>query len=110
MSDPSRKLADFLRLKRELLRPETIGLLDVEQRATADFVQRSDIASALGVPLAVYDNLENGVGNRPSERLLRALVEVLELTEIEAHAPPEPLGGGFRPRPVRAWQRPGLRA
>ena len=75
-------LADFIRLKRELLRPELVGLPD-ELRVAADLRHRSDVASAVGVSLEHYDRLERGHA-RPSKGLLNALVDVLALADDEA--------------------------
>ncbi len=83
MAKPGAELAKFLRMKRQLLRPEML-LLDTQQRATADFLLRADVATAVGVPLADYEHLENGADNPPSEQVLRALIEVLDLTDDEA--------------------------
>lgn len=77
------ELADFLRLKRQLLRPEMIGLPD-EQRAAADVGHRSDVATALGVTLGYYNRIEGGRA-QPSKRVLDALVDLLELTDDEAN-------------------------
>jgi transcriptional regulator with XRE-family HTH domain len=74
--------ADFIRLKRELLRPEMIGLPD-EARMAADLNHRSDVASAVGLSLAHYNRLEGGRAH-PSKRVLPALVDILELTDDEA--------------------------
>jgi transcriptional regulator with XRE-family HTH domain len=75
-------LADYIRLKRELLRPEMVGLPD-QRRVVADLRHRSDVASAIGVSLAYYDRLERGRAH-PTERVRDALIEVLELTDGEA--------------------------
>jgi MmyB-like transcription regulator ligand binding domain/Helix-turn-helix domain len=75
-------LADFIRLKRQLLRPEMIGLPD-QQRMAADLSHRTDVASAVGVSLAYYNRLEVGRAH-PSKQVLHALVDVLELTDHEA--------------------------
>jgi transcriptional regulator with XRE-family HTH domain len=77
------ELANYLRMKRQLLAPEMIGLPDV-QRTFADFLHRSDVASAVGVTPAYYESLESGVANLPSEQVLHALIEVLDLTQDEA--------------------------
>jgi transcriptional regulator with XRE-family HTH domain len=84
MAKSSTELANFLRMKRQLLQPEMIGLLDARQRALADFLLRSTVATAVGVTQADYDRLENGLGDLPSEEVLRALIDVLELTDDEA--------------------------
>jgi transcriptional regulator with XRE-family HTH domain len=76
-------LAGFIRLKRQLLRPEMIVLPDDHQRMVADLSHRSDVASAVGVSLDYYNRLERGRAH-PSKRVLDALVEVLELTDDEA--------------------------
>ena len=83
MAKPGAELAKFLRMKRQLLRPEML-LLDTQQRASADSLLRADVATAVGVPLADYEHLENGADNPPSEQVLRALIEVLDLTDDEA--------------------------
>jgi transcriptional regulator with XRE-family HTH domain len=83
VAKPGAELAKFLRMKRQLLRPEML-LLDTQQRATADSLLRADVATAVGVPLADYEHLENGADNPPSEQVLRALIEVLDLTDDEA--------------------------
>jgi transcriptional regulator with XRE-family HTH domain len=84
MAKTGAELADFLRTKRQLLRPDMIGLVDAQQRALADHLHRSDIAAAVGVTPAYYERLENGGGDLPSEQVLRALIDVLELTADEA--------------------------
>jgi transcriptional regulator with XRE-family HTH domain len=83
VAKPGAELAKFLRMKRQLLRPEML-LLDTQQRASADSLLRADVATAVGVPLAEYEHLENGADNPPSEQVLRALIEVLDLTDDEA--------------------------
>jgi transcriptional regulator with XRE-family HTH domain len=83
VAKPGAELAKFLRMKRQLLRPEML-LLDTQQLATADFLLRADVATAVGVPLADYERLENGADTPPSEQVLRALIDVLEFTEDEA--------------------------
>jgi transcriptional regulator with XRE-family HTH domain len=83
VAKPGAELAKFLRMKRQLLRPEML-LLDTQQRASADSLLRADVATAVGVPLADYEHLENGADNPPSEQVLRALIEVLDLTDDEA--------------------------
>jgi transcriptional regulator with XRE-family HTH domain len=84
MAKPGTELANFLRMKRQLLQPEMIGLLDARQRALADFLLRSNVATAVGVTQAYYDRLENGSGSLPSEQVLHALIDVLELNADEA--------------------------
>jgi MmyB-like transcription regulator ligand binding domain/Helix-turn-helix domain len=75
-------LADFIRLKRQLLYPEMVVLPD-QQRIVADLSHRSEVASAAGISLAHYNRLEGGCAH-PSRRVLDALVEALELTDDEA--------------------------
>lgn len=83
MAKPGAELAKFLRMKRQLLQPEML-LLDTQQRATADLLLRADVATAVGVPLADYERLENGADTPPSDQVLGALIEVLDLTDDEA--------------------------
>lgn len=66
VAKPGAELAKFLRMKRQLLQPEML-LLDTQQQATADLLLRADVATAVGVPLADYERLENGADTpRPS--------------------------------------------
>jgi transcriptional regulator with XRE-family HTH domain len=83
VAKPGAELAKFLRMKRQLLQPEML-LLDTQQQATADLLLRADVATAVGVPLADYERLENGADTPPSEQVLRALIDVLDLTDDEA--------------------------
>jgi hypothetical protein len=83
VAKPGAELAKFLRMKRQLLRPEML-LLDTQQQATADFMLRADVATAVGVTLADYERLENGADTPPSDQVLGALIEVLDLTDDEA--------------------------
>ncbi|MBB5167849.1 hypothetical protein [Mycobacterium sp. AZCC_0083] len=78
-------LAGYIRLKRQLLRPELIALPDERQRMAADLDHRSDVASALGLSLSDYDRLEGG-REHPCESVLYGLVDLLELTSEEAAA------------------------
>jgi transcriptional regulator with XRE-family HTH domain len=82
MAEVGPDLASFIRLKRQLLRPEMIGLPN-GRRIAADSNHRSDIASALGVSVAQYNRMEDGAA-QPSRRVLDALIEVLELADDEA--------------------------
>ena len=77
------QLATYLRLKRQLLQPEMIGLPEA-QRDTADLLHRVAIAAAAGVSLDYYNRLEYGARDLPSEQVLHALIDVLELTEDDA--------------------------
>jgi transcriptional regulator with XRE-family HTH domain len=75
-------LGGFIRLKRQLLRPEMIGL-PVQLRVAADVSHRSDVAAAIGVSLSYYTRLESGSA-QPSTRVVHALTDVLQLTDDEA--------------------------
>jgi transcriptional regulator with XRE-family HTH domain len=77
------QLATYLRLKRQLLQPEMIGLPEA-QRDTADLLHRAAIAAAAGVSLDDYNRLEYGARDLPSEQVLHALIDVLELSEDDA--------------------------
>jgi hypothetical protein len=83
MPKPGIELAIFLRMKRQLMRPEMIGLLDARQRALEDFLLSSDVATAVGVSHTYYEGLENGCADLPSEQVLSALIDVLELSDGE---------------------------
>jgi transcriptional regulator with XRE-family HTH domain len=93
--DPS-DLADFLRRRRALLRPEDVGVPSGGRRRTPG-LRRFEVAQLTGMSPDYYARLEQGRGPRPSVAVLSALARTLRLTEDERdhlyrlaghHAPP----------------------
>jgi transcriptional regulator with XRE-family HTH domain len=76
------ELADFLRSRRERLRPEDIGLPGGSRRRTAG-LRREEVAMLAGMSVDYYSRLEQARGPQPSAQLLSALSRALRLTRDE---------------------------
>lgn len=75
-------LADFLRRRREALRPSDVGLVPGPRRRTPG-LRRDDVAALAGMSVDYYARLEQQRGPQPSEQLLAALARALRLTAEE---------------------------
>jgi transcriptional regulator with XRE-family HTH domain len=71
-------LAEYLRARRSLLRPEDVGLARQGRRRVPG-LRREELAMLAGISPDYYLRLEQGRDNRPSERVLDALAEALRL-------------------------------
>jgi transcriptional regulator with XRE-family HTH domain len=69
-------LADFLRRRRELLRPADVGLPDGVRRRTPG-LRREEVAALAGVSTDYYSRLEQCRGAHPSEPVVAALARAL---------------------------------
>ncbi|MCF6467795.1 helix-turn-helix domain-containing protein [Nonomuraea sp. MG754425] len=69
-------LADFLRRRRELLRPADVGLPDGVRRRTPG-LRRDEVAQLAGMSGDYYARLEQGRGANPSESIVAALARAL---------------------------------
>ncbi|ACU75674.1 helix-turn-helix domain protein [Catenulispora acidiphila DSM 44928] len=76
------ELAAFLRIRRERLRPEDIGLPANTRRRTAG-LRREEVAMLAGMSADYYTRLEQARGPQPSAQLLGALSRALRLTKDE---------------------------
>ncbi len=72
-------LADFLRRRREALRPEDAGLPRGPRRRVAG-LRREEAAALSAMSTDYYARLEQGRGPRPSEQMVAALARGLRLT------------------------------
>ena len=89
------QLADFLRRRREALRPEDVGLTSGPRRRTPG-LRREEVAALTGMSTDYLARLEQQRGPQPSEQLLSALARGLRLTIDErdhlfllaGHTPP----------------------
>ena len=86
-------LADFLRVRRESLQPEQVGLAREGNRRVRG-LRREEIARLADISPDYYLRLEQGRNHQPSEQVLAALGRALQLDENErayfhrvAHAP-----------------------
>jgi transcriptional regulator with XRE-family HTH domain len=75
-------LADFLRHRREELRPEDVGLPAGARRRTRG-LRREEVAALAAMSTDYYTRLEQQRGPQPSEQMLAALARALRLTGAE---------------------------
>ncbi|GAB3964639.1 helix-turn-helix transcriptional regulator [Actinoallomurus acanthiterrae] len=75
-------LADFLRRRREELRPEDVGLPPGARRR-APGLRREEVAALAVMSTDYYTRLEQQRGPQPSEQMLASLARALRLTEDE---------------------------
>ncbi|GFG51396.1 transcriptional regulator [Mycolicibacterium agri] len=75
-------LADFLRRRREAIRPSDVGLPAGVRRRTAG-LRREEVAQLTGMSVDYYGRLEQARGPQPSTQMVRALARGLRLTDDE---------------------------
>jgi len=104
MDQAQRALADFLRSRRSLLRPEDVGLEPGGNRKVTG-LRREELALLAGVSTDYYQRMEQGRDVRPSDEVLDAVARALALSAAEtrhlhrlARAARRP-GPSARPRP-----------
>src|SRR3569833_3643517 len=66
------ELADFLRRRREALRPQDVGLPPGQRRRTSG-LRREEVATLSGMSTDYYTRLEQQRGPRPSEQMQAAI-------------------------------------
>jgi transcriptional regulator with XRE-family HTH domain len=76
------ELADFLRRRREAIRPAEVGLADGRRRRTAG-LRREEVAMLAGMSVDYVVRLEQGRSTQPSTQLLGALARALRLSDDE---------------------------
>src|SRR6266550_3613507 len=76
------ELADFLRRRRERLRPPDVGMSAGPRRRTPG-LRREEVALLAGMSADYYMRLEQARSTQPSTQLLGALARALRLTEDE---------------------------
>ncbi|WP_345528617.1 helix-turn-helix transcriptional regulator [Nocardioides endophyticus] len=102
MSDDNR-LGDYLRARRELVTPESVGIPAHGVRRVAG-LRREEVAMLAGISADYYLRLEQGRDRNPSLQILEALAHVLQL---DATATDYLLRlGAPRPRTRGRWPRP----
>ncbi|TQL66984.1 helix-turn-helix protein [Nocardioides albertanoniae] len=79
MSDDNR-LGAYLRARRELVRPDTVGLPTVGVRRVPG-LRREEVALLAGVSADYYLRLEQGRDRNPSPAVLESIAQVLQLDE-----------------------------
>ncbi|TMR92088.1 helix-turn-helix transcriptional regulator [Nonomuraea basaltis] len=108
--DRENRLGEFLRARRELLRPEDLGLPPGDRRRVAG-LRREEVAQLAGVSADYYVRLEQGRERHPSAQVVEALAGALALEEDAAahlHLLARPASGRRRPAPRRERVSPNL--
>ncbi len=82
MAGATEQLGEFLRSRRERLRPEHLGLSDPRRRRTPG-LRREEVASLAGISPEWYVKLEQGRSVAPSTATIAALSRALRLNEVE---------------------------
>jgi transcriptional regulator with XRE-family HTH domain len=77
---PENAIGEYLRARRELVRPEDIGLPDGGRRRVPG-LRREEVAMLAGVSADYYVRLEQGRDQHPSEQVIEALGRALQLDE-----------------------------
>lgn len=83
MDDAENRIGRFLRARRELVRPEDVGIPDHGRRRVPG-LRREELAMLAGVSADYYVRLEQGRDQHPSEQVLDALARALRLDEDAA--------------------------
>ena len=78
----ARELGAFLRARREQTRPEDLGLEPGSRRRVAG-LRREEVAALAGLSTDYYQRLEQGRNARPSDAVLDAIADALELDDVE---------------------------
>src|SRR5882724_534894 len=78
------ELGDFLRARREALRPADVGLPDSGRRRTPG-LRREEVATLADVSVDYLVRLEQGRDVNPSPSVQSALARALRLTGAERH-------------------------
>ncbi|KOU63935.1 XRE family transcriptional regulator [Streptomyces sp. MMG1533] len=77
-----KELAEFLRRRRETLRPRDVGLVEGPRRRTQG-LRREEVAQLAGMSTDYYARLEQQRGPQPSVQIATALARALRLTPDE---------------------------
>ncbi|GIH15039.1 helix-turn-helix domain-containing protein [Rugosimonospora africana] len=102
-------IGEYLRARRELIRPEDVGLRDNGHRRVPG-LRRDELAMLAGISTEYYTRLEQGRDRRPSPQVLDAIARTLGLDE-DATAHLHALGTPQAPRRRRPDRvRPGLQS
>jgi transcriptional regulator with XRE-family HTH domain len=74
-------IGEYLRARRELVRPEDVGLRQIGNRRRVHGLRREEVALLAGVSTDYYVRLEQGRDQHPSAQVLDALARALRLDE-----------------------------
>ncbi len=74
-------IGEYLRARRELVRPEDVGISDLGGRRRVAGLRREEVAMLAGVSSDYYVRLEQGRDQHPSPQVLDALARALQLDD-----------------------------
>jgi transcriptional regulator with XRE-family HTH domain len=77
-------IGEYLRARRELVRPQDIALPGLAGRRRVPGLRREEVAMLAGVSTDYYVRLEQGRDQHPSEQVLEALARALQLDDDAA--------------------------
>jgi len=107
-------LADYLRLRRESLQPDDVGLPTGQRRRTTG-LRREEVAALSHMSTDYYSRIEQQRGPQPSEQMIASIAQGLHLSLAErdhlyrlaGHAPPSPGTGSehISPGMLRIFDR-----
>jgi transcriptional regulator with XRE-family HTH domain len=107
-------LAGFLRLRREALQPEDVGLPRGQRRRT-EGLRREEVAALSHMSPDYYARIEREVGPQPSEQMIASIAQGLHLTiderdhlfRLAGHTPPSrgPSSEHISPGMLRIFDR-----
>jgi transcriptional regulator with XRE-family HTH domain len=80
MTDATNALGEYLRARRELVSPDSLGLPQLGTRRVPG-LRREEVAMLAGISADYYLRLEQGRDHHPSVQVLEALARVLQLDE-----------------------------
>ncbi|GIF77181.1 helix-turn-helix domain-containing protein [Asanoa siamensis] len=108
-------LGDFVRAKRDSIRPADLGL-PAYQRRRAPGLRRSELAGRAGISVEYLTRIEQGRDRNPSDPVLKALADALDLDATErdhlrylAKITGSPCAGHARPTRPGTTVRPAVR-
>jgi transcriptional regulator with XRE-family HTH domain len=74
-------IGEYLRARRELVRPQDVGIPDPSSRRRVPGLRREEVAMLAGVSSDYYIRLEQGRDQHPSRQVLDALARALQLDD-----------------------------
>ena len=101
-------LAEFLRRRREAMRPEDVGLRTGTRPRRTVGLRREEVAQLTGMSVDYYGRLEQSRSTQPSPQMVRALARALRLTgdetdhlyRLAGHAVPDRVAASMHVRPA----------
>jgi transcriptional regulator with XRE-family HTH domain len=110
-STSENRIGEFLRARRELVRPEDVGIPDLGRRRVPG-LRREELAMLAGVSADYYVRLEQGRDQHPSAQVIDALARALRLDDdatVHLHELAAPAPRRRRRSPSRSERvRPGV--